>query len=152
MKALLQRVTRASVEVSGAVVGEIAEGLLLFLGCAQGDTSREAARLAERVLAYRIFEDEGGLTNLNVQQLGGAILLVSQFTLCADTKKGTRPSFSTALAPELAQPLVDEVEAQLRKAGVEVAAGVFGAKMEVALVNSGPATYLLDVPPRVDLK
>ena len=145
MKALLQRVRKASVEVDRKIVGAIDGGLLVLLGCARGDTSAAAAKMAKRILSYRVFEDADGLTNLNVLQVGGSLLLVSQFTLCADTRKGTRPSFSTAMAPELAQPLVAEVVEHLRVAGVTVATGVFGAKMDVALVNTGPATYFLEV-------
>lgn len=149
MRALLQRVTRAEVRVDGCPVGAIRRGLLVFVGCRKGDRAAEAERLAVRVAGYRVFEDSAGRTNLDVSQAQGEVLVVSQFTLAASTRKGRRPSFDPALVPEAARGLVDRFCAALEKAtGRRVARGVFGASMEVELVNAGPATFLLEVRPR----
>ena len=145
MKALLQRVDRAAVHVEAQEVARIGRGLLIFLGCSRGDGEEEAERLADRVARYRVFPDEEGKTNLNVSQAHGAVLVVPQFTLAADTRKGNRPSFSTALAPEQATGLVRAFIARLREQGLVVAEGVFGAEMLVELTNHGPATYLIEV-------
>ena len=145
MRALLQRVDRAAVHVEAQEVARIGRGLLVFLGCIRGDGEEQAARLADRVARYRVFPDEERKTNLDVQQAHGSVLVVPQFTLAADTRKGNRPSFSTALAPEQATGLVRAFVAQLREQGLVVAEGVFGAEMLVELTNHGPATYLLEV-------
>jgi D-tyrosyl-tRNA(Tyr) deacylase len=145
MRALLQRVDRAAVRVEGQEVARIGVGLLVFLGCARADTVPIAQQLAARVARYRVFPDAEGKTNLDVAQAGGAVLLIPQFTLAADTKKGNRPSFSTALAPEQAIEIVSAFVASLREQGLVVAEGVFGAEMLVELTNHGPATYLLEL-------
>ena len=145
MRALLQRVDRAAVRVGGQEVARIGVGLLVFLGCARADTEQIASKLAARVARYRVFPDADGKTNLDVSQARGSVLLVPQFTLAADTRKGNRPSFSTALAPEQAVDIVKTFVAALRDQGLVVAEGVFGAEMLVELTNHGPATYLLEL-------
>jgi D-aminoacyl-tRNA deacylase len=145
VRALLQRVDRAAVHVDGLEVARIGLGLLVFLGCARADTPLIAAQLAARTARYRVFPDAEGKTNLDVSQAGGSVLLVPQFTLAADTRKGNRPSFSTALAPEQAVEVVATFVAALREQGLVVAEGVFGAEMLVELTNHGPATYLLEL-------
>ncbi|HEX9794708.1 MAG TPA: D-aminoacyl-tRNA deacylase [Planctomycetota bacterium] len=147
MKALLQRVDWARVKVDDRIVGEIGCGLLVLLGCEKGDTAADGVRLADRLAGYRVFEDAAERTNCSVRDVAGAVLVVSQFTLAADTRKGTRPSFSSALEPESARERVAEVVAALRESGLEVAEGEFGAAMVVELANRGPASYLLQVPP-----
>ena len=145
MKCLLQRVTQSSVTVAGEVVGEIDRGLLVLVGVEPEDTEQTVTRMAERLLRYRVFADPEGKMNLNVAQAGGAILLVSQFTLAADTTSGNRPGFSTAAPPEQASTLCDALVEALRKGDVRVETGRFGADMQVALVNDGPVTFLLEV-------
>ena len=147
MIALLQRVSSASVRVEGEIVGEIGAGLLLLVGVEKGDTDAEAARLAERVLAYRVFADAAGKMNLSVLDTKGAVLAVSQFTLAADTRSGTRAGFSTAAAPEEGRRLFDAF-VDLLKARIHVATGRFGAQMEVSLVNDGPVTFWLQAAPK----
>ncbi len=144
MRAVLQRVSRASVTVDGRTVGAIGPGLLVLLGVGAGDTSDDAAWMARKVAGLRLFEDEAGRMNRSVEETGGALLVISQFTLYGDARKGRRPSFTGAMAPEAARPLVDEVCARLRAGGLDVARGEFGAAMEVALVNQGPVTLVLD--------
>lgn len=144
MIALLQRVSRARVSVEGRDVGAIGRGLLVLVGCRREDGPAEADRLARRIAGYRVFEDAQGLTNLDVGQVQGQLLVVSQFTLAADTRKGRRPSFSQAGDPETARGLIERLCSRLREAGLVVAEGRFGAPMEVELVNQGPATYLLE--------
>lgn len=143
MKALLQRVTQASVTVSGQCVGEIENGLLVLLGLDKGDDREAAQRLLDKLLAYRVFADTQGRMNCNVAEVRGGVLLVSQFTLSADTGKGLRPSFSSAMPPQQAQPLYDFFLAELQSRHAPVAAGQFGADMQVSLVNDGPVTFLL---------
>lgn len=143
MLALLQRVKHARVEVGGVVVGSIGPGLLVFLGVERDDTQAEADRLLRKLLAYRVFSDADGKMNLSVQDAGGGLLLVSQFTLAADTGKGLRPSFSSAKPPTEAEQLYEYVLQQARLSHSPVAAGRFGADMQVALVNDGPVTFLL---------
>ena len=148
MRAVLQRVRRASVEVEGATVGRIDGGLLVLLGVLEGDGEREADWIADRIAGYRVFEDERGRMNLTVEQVGGACLVVSQFTLAADGRRGRRPSFDAAADPALAEPLYERVADALRDRGLPVATGRFGARMAVELVNDGPATFLLESPER----
>ncbi len=145
MIALIQRVSEASVKVEGNIIGEINHGLLVLLGVEQGDDEAKAKRLRERVLGYRIFEDEAGKMNLNVQQAGGEVLVVSQFTLAADTKKGMRPGFSTGAEPSEANRLYEYFNDVCRETGIKVETGEFGADMKVALVNDGPVTFWLQV-------
>jgi D-tyrosyl-tRNA(Tyr) deacylase len=144
MRAVLQRVRSARVEVAGKVVGEIGVGLLVLLGVAQGDGSAHAQALAKKTAELRIFEDAEGKMNLSVQEIGGAVLAVSQFTLLADCRKGRRPGFSAAAPPELANTLYQEYATALRASGLTVATGIFQAEMQVHLVNDGPVTLLLD--------
>ncbi len=145
MKCLLQRVTQASVTVAGEVVGKIDQGLLVLVGVEPEDAEQTVTRMAERLLRYRVFSDDEGKMNLNVAQVQGSILLVSQFTLAADTTSGNRPGFSTAAPPEQASNLCDQLAGALRKGDVRVETGRFGADMQVALVNDGPVTFLLEV-------
>ncbi|MEZ5570750.1 MAG: D-aminoacyl-tRNA deacylase [Halioglobus sp.] len=144
MKALLQRVSCASVTVNTQCVGEIEHGLLVFLGLDEGDDQAAADRMLDRLLAYRVFSDGQGRMNCSVVDVGGGVLLVSQFTLAADTRKGLRPSFSTAMAPQQAETLYHYLLEQLQRRHKPVAAGVFGADMQVSLVNDGPVTFLLE--------
>ena len=144
MKLLLQRVSHASVSVEADVVGEIGPGLLVFLGLDKGDDMINGERLLDKLLAYRVFADEHGRMNRNVAETGGGVLLVSQFTLSADTAKGLRPGFSSALPPELAEPLYERMLTSLRDRHSPVAAGRFGAYMQVSLCNDGPVTFLLE--------
>lgn len=144
MKALLQRVSRASVVVGGEVIGEIGAGLLILLGVAQGDSEADARYLANRVANLRIFSDSAGRFNLSLLDVLGQALVVSQFTLLADTRKGRRPSFTAAAPPDVAEPLVEHFVGLLRQGGIDVATGQFGAHMMVELVNDGPVTIMLE--------
>ena len=144
MIALLQRVTEARVTVAGRVCGEIGAGLLVLVGIRPADDERSAARLLERLLDYRVFPDEAGRMNRSLRDCGGALLLVPQFTLAADTRSGTRPGFSTAAKPEVARVLFDTLLQQARAAHPVVASGEFGADMQVRLVNDGPVTFWLE--------
>ncbi len=144
MRAVIQRVTEASVTVDNQIVGQIGSGLLVLLGIGAGDQLAEAALLAEKIANMRIFADDDGRFNRSALDVGGAALVVSQFTLYADTRRGRRPSFAAAAPPELAAPLVDAFVAALRQRGMTVAAGIFGAHMQVALLNDGPVTIVLD--------
>jgi D-aminoacyl-tRNA deacylase len=144
MKAVLQRVSRASVSVQGAVRAEIGSGLLVLLGVGHDDTDAAAAKLAGKVARLRIFEDDAGRFDRSLLDTGGAALVVSQFTLLADTAKGNRPSFTAAAPPEHAEPVYESFCAALRDLGVPVETGVFGARMEVALVNDGPVTIVCE--------
>ena len=145
MKALLQRVSEASVEVDGRRVAEIGPGLLVLLGITHSDGMDDAAWLARKIPALRIFEDEAGLMNRSVLDIGGAVLVVSQFTLYADTRKGNRPSFVAAARPEQAEPLYEALVRHLRDTlgASRVSTGVFGAEMKVRLLNDGPVTVEL---------
>ncbi|ELY5827785.1 D-aminoacyl-tRNA deacylase [Cronobacter turicensis] len=145
MIALIQRVTHASVRVGEEVTGEIGPGLLVLLGVEKEDDEQKASRLCERVLGYRIFSDEQGKMNLNVQQAGGSVLVVSQFTLPADTEKGLRPSFSRGAPPEQAQALYDYFVSRCRAAGITTETGRFAADMQVSLTNDGPVTFWLQI-------
>jgi D-tyrosyl-tRNA(Tyr) deacylase len=145
--ALIQRVSEARVTVDERVTGSIGRGILALIGVQRGDEPAQAERLLERVLGYRIFEDDTGRMNLSLADIGGGLLLVSQFTLAADTKKGMRAGFSTAAAPELARERFDGLVQLARARHAAVATGEFGAHMRVALVNDGPVTFWLEVPP-----
>jgi len=145
MRAVVQRVGRACVRVEGGTIAEIGHGLLVLVGAAEGDTVEDAAALAEKIVSMRVFPDRERRMNQSVVDAGGEVLLVSQFTLLGDVRKGRRPSFSAAAAPELAEPLVDAVAAAVGAAGVTCSTGVFGAMMDVELVNEGPVTLILDV-------
>lgn len=145
MIALIQRVQRASVSVDQQVVGEIGAGLLVLLGVEKGDDNARAERLAERVLGYRIFSDEQGKMNLSLRQTGGSVLVVSQFTLAADTQKGMRPSFSGGAEPAEAERLYEYFSHCCRQQAITTANGCFAADMQVSLVNDGPVTFWLQV-------
>ncbi len=144
MRAILQRVSSASVTVEGAVVGEIGAGLLVLLGVGHEDTEADAAYLVDRILGLRMFNDAAGKMNLSVVDSGGAVLVVSQFTLYGDTRKGRRPSFDGAGPPELAKRLYERFVEMVAGRGVRVATGVFQASMSVALVNEGPVTFTVE--------
>ena len=144
MKSLLQRVSRATVTVNAETVGEIEHGLLVFLGLDRDDDRAGADRMVDKLLAYRVFADSAGRMNASVVDVHGGVLLVSQFTLSADTSKGLRPGFSSAMPPREAAQLYDYTLAQLNRRHPRVASGVFGADMQVSLVNDGPVTFLLN--------
>ena len=144
MRAVIQRVASARVEVDGKSVGEIGRGLLILLGVEQGDSADDARYLAEKSAQLRIFEDAAGKMNLSLEDVGGQILAVSQFTLLADCRKGRRPGFSRAALPEPADALYQQFVALLRERGLTVATGIFQAEMQVHLINDGPVTLLLD--------
>ena len=144
MRVVLQRVGRAAVCVDGEVVGQIGPGLLALVGVAAGDAPETVDKVAAKVAGLRIFADTDGRFNESVAEIGGAVLVVSQFTLISDVRKGRRPSFTGAARPEQAEPLVERLAQQLEAAGLPVARGVFGAMMEVDLVNDGPFTIVID--------
>jgi D-tyrosyl-tRNA(Tyr) deacylase len=144
MRAVIQRVSRASVTVEGRVAGEIGRGFAVLLGVAAGDGDAEANWMADKIAGLRLFEDEAGKMNASLEDVGGAVLVISQFTLYGDARKGRRPSFSAAARPEPAELLVDRVVARLRSAGLQVATGEFGAHMDVEIHNDGPVTILLE--------
>jgi len=144
MRALIQRVSTASVEVEGNIVGKSGPGLLVLLGVGQGDGEAEALLLADKTVGLRIFSDEAGRFNHSLLEVGGSVLVVSQFTLYADLQRGRRPGFSQAALPEVAAPLVEQYVAAIRARGITVETGIFGAMMRVALVNEGPVTIMLD--------
>lgn len=143
MIGLIQRVSEASVAVDGSTVGQIGRGLLVLLGVEKHDDEASANRLLERILTYRVFSDEQGRMNLSLTGIGGELLLVPQFTLAADTHKGTRPSFSSAASPELGASLFAYFVVAARERHAKVATGVFGADMKVSLINDGPVTFWL---------
>ena len=144
MRAVLQRVTSARVRVEDATVGEIGRGLLVLLGVARGDTAADAAAIAAKITALRVFEDDAGKMNLAVADVQGSVLVVSQFTLLGDSRKGRRPGYSDAAPPEEAEALYRRFVTFLGESGLVVAEGVFRAMMDVSLVNAGPVTLLLD--------
>jgi len=144
MRAVVQRVTRASVKVDSEVIGEIGHGLVVLLGIAREDTEKDATYLVEKIVALRVFDDEAGVMNRSVKDVSGALLIVSQFTLYGDVRRGLRPSWIDAAAPEVAEPLYDFFVEQARKSVAQVATGSFRAMMQVELVNDGPVTILLD--------
>ena len=145
MRAVVQRVREATASVGGEIVGACGPGLVVLLGVAAEDGEAEAERLARKIARLRIFENEGGRFDRSLLDTGGEALVVSQFTLVADTKKGNRPSFAGAADAELAQPLYERFCMALGQEGVRVARGIFGARMEVSLVNDGPVTIVLDI-------
>lgn len=147
MIGLLQRVSEASVRVDGALIAEIGRGLLVLIGVEAGDEERHADRLLERLLGYRVFPDEADRMNRSLVDIGGGLLLVPQFTLAADTAKGTRPGFSSAAAPNVGAALFDYLLKRARAAHPDVASGRFGADMKVSLTNDGPVTFWLRVAP-----
>jgi D-tyrosyl-tRNA(Tyr) deacylase len=144
MRAVVQRVTRASVTVNGRVTGAIERGFLALVGVSVDDTDADADALAHKIAGLRVFDDETGAMNLALADVGGAVLVVSQFTLLGDVRKGRRPSFIAAARGELAERLYERVAARLRETGLHVETGVFGADMAVELLNDGPVTILLD--------
>lgn len=143
MIALLQRVSAASVRISGERIAAIGNGLVVFVGVERDDNESSAARLSERILGYRVFVDAAGKMNRSVREVGGSVLLVPQFTLAADTTKGARASFTTVAVPQDGRRLFDVLVTHVRNSGLEVATGVFGADMSVALTNEGPVTFWL---------
>ena len=144
MRACIQRVHKASVTVDGEIVGQIGRGLLVLLGVGQDDEEQDARQISERTCGLRIFEDDEGKMNRSLEEIGGELLVVSQFTLFGDCRKGRRPSFTRAAPPELAERLYETFVAAAGVRGVSVATGVFRAHMDVALVNDGPVTLLMD--------
>ena len=147
MIALLQRVTQASVSVEGQEIGRIQKGLMVLVCAERDDTEKEAQALLTKLLTYRVFADEAGKMNLNLEQVGGGLLLVPQFTLAADTRSGTRPSFTPAAPPDVAKKLFDYFVASARDAHIHLETGRFGADMQVSLTNDGPVTFWLQVQP-----
>ena len=145
MRAVVQRVKKTTLRVDGELISEIPFGLTVFLGVKTGDTEKEAAYIAKKVAGLRIFEDENGKMNLSVKDVGGEVLLVSQFTLYGDATKGNRPSFTLAERPEIAEPLYEYAVKELSSYGVTVKKGVFGADMKIEQNNDGPVTILLEI-------
>jgi D-aminoacyl-tRNA deacylase len=144
MRLVVQRVTRASVRIEGSVVGEIGAGAVVLAGIGHEDTPEMVDRMADKLIGLRYFEDDGGRTNLGITDAGGLLLVVSQFTLYADLRRGRRPGFTDAAQPHVAVPLLDRFIERLRVAGIGVETGRFGAEMAVELVNDGPFTLVLD--------
>jgi D-aminoacyl-tRNA deacylase len=144
MRAVVQRVSRAKVTVAGEITGEIGPGFLVLLGVAEGDSATDATTLAEKLVGLRVFEDADGKMNLSLGETGGAMLVVSQFTLLGDCRKGRRPTFIAAARPEIANELYEQFVASVRQLGIPVGTGKFQAHMDVELVNDGPVTLLLD--------
>ena len=145
MRALIQRVTSASVKVDGEIVGKIGKGFLIFLGIYEEDTEEKIEKLTKKIVNLRIFNDENDKMNLSIKDVKGEILLISQFTLCADTRKGNRPSFVSAKNPKDANVIYEKTIESIRNEGVIVEKGIFGADMKVELLNDGPVTILLDI-------
>ena len=146
MKAVLQRVRHANVVVDGQEVGACGHGLMILLGVARGDTEQDMDRLLQKILKLRIFEDENGKMNKSLEDVKGSILLISQFTLYAATRKGRRPSFDAAARPEHAEPLYEYLIKRLRSRGITVETGIFGAEMQVEIHNDGPVTMMVEYP------
>ena len=144
MKALIQRVKNASVTIDGKLYSQIDTGILVFLGVQKGDTKENADKLSQKLVNLRIFEDENEKMNLSLKDVGGQMLVVSQFTLCGDCKKGTRPSFDNAELPQKANELYEYFVSEINKQGIDVKTGSFGAMMDVALVNDGPVTFMVE--------
>ena len=145
MRALIQRVTSASVKVDGKIVGKIGKGFLIFLGVYEEDTEEKIEKLTKKIVNLRIFNDENDKMNLSIKEVKGEILLISQFTLCADTRKGNRPSFVSAKNPKDANVIYEKTIESIRNEGIIVEKGIFGADMKVELLNDGPVTILLDI-------
>lgn len=145
MKAVLQRVQSAKVAVNGQITGEIQQGILVFLALAQGDDLTIAQKMVDKIMKYRIFDDEQGKMGLNVQQVNGNILLVSQFTLMANTHKGLRPDFAPAMPPQEAQILFEQIVDYARQIMPNLQTGIFAADMQVSLINDGPVTFILEM-------
>ncbi len=145
MRALIQRVTSASVKVDGEIVGKIGKGFLIFLGVYEEDTEEKIEKLTKKIVNLRIFNDENDKMNLSIKDVKGEILLISQFTLCADTRKGNRPSFVSAKNPKDANVIYEKTIESIRNEGIIVEKGIFGADMKVELLNDGPVTILLDI-------
>ena len=146
MKAVVQRVTQSDVKVDGRQIGAIDNGLLVLLGVGHDDTEKQVQWLAEKIINLRIFEDQDGKMNRSLQDIGGSMLVVSQFTLMGDCRKGRRPSFVAAAPPDLAEMLYERFVRQVKQMGIDVATGKFGAMMQVSLVNNGPVTLILNTP------
>lgn len=144
MRFVIQRVLESSVSVDGKVVGSIGKGFMVLIGVGAGDTRETADKMIKKLIGMRIFEDENGKTNLNLESVGGSLLLISQFTLYADCKRGNRPGFTDAGAPDLAEELYEYIIAECRKSVPIVERGIFGADMKVSLINDGPFTVILD--------
>ena len=144
MRSVIQRVKKASVTVEHQITGKIEVGFLVFLGVEQGDSERDLAYVTKKVLGLRVFADANGKMNLSLKDIGGAVLVVSQFTLLGDVSQGNRPSFITAAAPAVANEMYEDFIARIRRAGVNVETGIFGADMQVTLTNDGPVTILID--------
>ena len=144
MRTVIQRVQQASVTVDDQVVSSIGPGLLVLIGVGQGDTLEQAAWLAHKIANLRVFPDAEGKMNLSVKSTGGSVLVVSQFTLCANTRKGFRPSFVSAAAPEIAEPLITDFVSAVQAEDVDVATGIFRADMKVSLINDGPVTIIME--------
>lgn len=144
MKALIQRVSRADVTITGKTAGHIEKGILVFLGVEKGDSEKDLDLIVKKVISLRIFSDSEGRMNLSVKDIGGEVLVVPQFTLAADCRKGNRPSFDKAENPERAKAMYEQAIAIIRKEGIPVSSGEFAADMQVSLVNDGPVTFLLD--------
>lgn len=145
MKVVLQRVSEARVDVAGEVVGRIGRGLVALVGVEKGDEQTVVDRMASRLAGYRLFSDDQGKMNWDLHDVGGAVLVVPQFTLAADTRKGRRPSFSGAAAPDIGRTLYERFVSALKKEGLTVATGRFGADMQVHLINDGPVTFMLEL-------
>ncbi len=145
MRALIQRVTSASVKVDGKIVGKIGKGFLVFLGIYEEDTEEKIEKLTKKIVNLRIFNDENDKMNLSIKDVKGEILLISQFTLCADTRKGNRPSFVSAKNPKDANKIYEKIIESIRNENIVVEKGIFGADMKVELLNDGPVTILLDI-------
>lgn len=144
MKALIQRVDKAEVTVDSKIISSIGKGILVFLGIEKGDTEKDIDYLVKKISQLRIFEDEKGKINLSLQDVKGEILVVSQFTLCADCRRGNRPSFDMAERPEIAKSLYEQVVAKIKESGISVSKGIFGASMKISLINNGPVTIMLE--------
>ncbi len=144
MKALIQRVKEASVTIDGELYSKIGHGILIFLGVEKSDTEENSEKLSQKISSLRIFEDENEKMNFSVKDVNGEILVVSQFTLCGDCKKGTRPSFDNAAAPDMANKLYEDFVNNIKEAGIKVKTGKFRAMMDVSLVNDGPVTFMIE--------